>query len=196
MTANLDRQAEPGSPLHVAVLIGSTRARRLGGPVARWFVERAMERDLKIDLIDLREIPLSLGFEATDEVRALAARIDLADAFVMITPEYNHGYPAALKLAIDSLREEWYAKPVGFVSYGGLSGGLRAVEQLRLVCAELHMVSMRDTVSLHDARAQFDQNGRLRQPDAANAAAARLLDRLIWWAVALRDARTARPYGG
>jgi len=163
--------------------------------VARWFVEQAVERDLKIDLIDLREIPLSLGLEATDDVRAFAARIDVADAVVMITPEYNHGYPATLKLAIDSVREEWYAKPVGFVSYGGLSGGLRAIEQLRLVCAELHMVSLRDSVSLHNARGQFDQNGRLRQPDAANAAAARLLDRLIWWAAALREARAARPYG-
>jgi NAD(P)H-dependent FMN reductase len=194
MSATQDLQTDADSPLNVAVVIGSVRTPRLGGPVARWFLEQAGQRDLKIDVIDLREITLSPGLEPTDEVRALGARVGAADAFVMITPEYNHGYSAALKLAIDSLRKEWFAKPVGFVSYGGLAGGLRAVEQLRQVCSELHMVTLRDTVSLHDARAQFDQDGRLRQSDAANAAVATLLDRLVWWAEALRAARTARPY--
>ncbi len=112
----------------------------------------------------------------------------------MITPEYNHGYPAGLKLAIDSVRAEWATKPVSFVSYGGLSGGLRAVEQLRLVCAELHMVSVRDTVSFHSARDQFGPDGRLRSPALAVVAANRMLDSLLWWALALRDGRAARPY--
>ena len=107
--------------------------------------------------------------------------IDLADA-------------ASLKQALDLLREEWYAKPVSFVSYGGLAGGLRAVEQLRLVCAELHMVSIRDTVSIHLAHRQFDESGQPRAPDLLNSAAKTMLDQLLWWAHALREARAARPY--
>ncbi len=71
-----------------------------------------------------------------------------ADAFLVVTPEYNHGYPAALKELIDSVYEPWHAKPVAFVSYGGASGGIRAVEQLRQVFAELHAVTLRDGVQL------------------------------------------------
>jgi hypothetical protein len=75
--------------------------------------------------------------------------IDAADAFVVVTPEYNHSYPASLKHAIDMAHGEWNTKPVAFVSYGGISGGLRAVEALRLVFAELHATTIRDTVSFH-----------------------------------------------
>lgn len=181
-------------PLNLAVLVGSSRKGRLGGKVADWFVQRASLHHLKLDVVDLAEITLPTQLEVTPEVRALAARVGAADAVVMITPEYNHGYPASLKLAIDLVRAEWSAKPVGFVSYGGLSGGLRAVEQLRLVCAELHMVSLRDVVSFHQAGGQFDENGRLAAPEAANAAAETLLERITWWARALRAARAAHPY--
>jgi NAD(P)H-dependent FMN reductase len=92
---------------------------------------------------------------------------------------------------------EWTAaqEPVAFVSYGGMSGGLRAVEQLRLVLAELHAVTIRDGVSFHLARDQFDQDGQPRDPVGCGAAASTMLDRLAWWALALRDARTRCPYG-
>lgn len=90
--------------------------------------------------------------------------------------------------------EQWRAKPVGFVSYGGPSGGLRAVEALRIVFAEFHAVSIRNTVSFHSARAQFDEHGVPRDPAAVNAAADALLDQLTWWAQALRTAKTAHPY--
>jgi NAD(P)H-dependent FMN reductase len=186
--------AEITAPLELAVLIGSSRKGRIGRVVADWFVQRAGERELKIDVIDLAELSLPLDLQPDDAVRDLAERVGAADAVVMVTPEYNHGYPAALKLAIDSLRSEWMAKPVGFVSYGGLSGGLRAVEQLRQVCAELHMVSLRDTVSFHQVHARFDATGRLRHPDPAAAAADRLLDGIAWWGWALRRARAARRY--
>ncbi len=111
------------------------------------------------------------------------------------SPEYNHSFPGPLKHAIDSLGHQWQAKPVGFVSYGGLSGGLRAVEALRVVFAELHAVTIRETVSFHSAWDQFDEHGAPRHPDLVNAAAGALLDQLAWWARALRTARAARPYG-
>jgi NAD(P)H-dependent FMN reductase len=184
-------------PLDVAVLIGSRRRGRVGGVVADWFLARAGEVDraeLKLDPIDLADLALPLDLQVDDQVREFAARVAAADAFVIVTPEYNHGYPASLKLALDSVRREWAAKPVGFVSYGGLSGGLRAVEQLRQVCAELHMVSLRDTLSFHQVNSAFDGAGRLRDPRAANAATDVLLARLVWWGRALRQARAARSY--
>lgn len=81
------------------------------------------------------------------------------------------------------------------MSYGGVSGGLRAVEQLRLVFAELHAVTIRDSVSMHGASQLFDEHGSLRDPQAANAAAKLMLDELAWFAHALRSARASRPYG-
>lgn len=190
--------------LRLAVIVGSTREGRFGETVARWFIRQAQQRDdLEIDVIDLRDTPLpnvqqagpvGTGVYASPQVRAFASRIGAADAFVVVTPEYNHGYPASLKLAIDSVYPEWKAKPVGFVSYGGASGGLRAVEQLRLVFAELHTVTIRDSVSFPMARRQFDAAGVPGDPERANASATKLLDELAWWASALRDARARQPY--
>lgn len=185
----------------IAVIIASTRQGRFADTVAHWFTSQARQRaDFDLDVIDLRDVPLrqvqQTPFECDDPaVHALAARIDAADGIVVITPEYNHGYPASLKLAIDSVHRPWHAKPVGFVSYGGISGGLRAVEQLRLVFAELHAVTIRDTVSFAMAHTQFDAQGYPHDADAVNGAAKTLIDQLTWWARALREARLAQPYG-
>ncbi|WP_158893820.1 NADPH-dependent FMN reductase [Amycolatopsis anabasis] len=171
----------------LAVIVGSVREGRFAPVVANWFTGQAARReDVRLDVIDLAETGIpGDGF---------GERIGAADAVVVITPEYNHGYPGPLKSAIDSLNPEWHAKPVGFVSYGGLSGGLRAVEQLRIVFAELHAVTIRETVSFHMAGAQFDRDGNPRDPEAVNAAAKALLDQLAWWAHAVREARLVRPY--
>ncbi len=187
----------PSASLALAVVVGSTREGRLGSVVARWFVEQAVARpDLVVDLVELADLDLPAVFarDRAPAVTAFATRIARADAIVVVTPEYNHGYPAPLKQAIDLLHREWWAKPVGFVAYGGISGGLRAVEQLRQVFAELHAVTIRDTVSFHDAWQRFHETGAPVDPDGCNAAAERMLDQLTWWATALRDARTQRPY--
>ena len=180
-------------PLHVAVIIGSTREGRFGPVVASWFVDLARRHlDVEIDVIDLAEVdlPMHLPARPTPAIEAYRERLHRADAFVVVTPEYNHGYPGALKQAIDVAGEEWRAKPVGFVSYGGLSGGLRAVEQLRVVFAEVHATTIRDTVSFHGAWARFDpETGRPRDPAPCDAAATVLLDALVWWGSALRVAR-------
>ncbi|WP_433247794.1 NADPH-dependent FMN reductase [Streptosporangium sp. CA-135522] len=191
--------------LDVAVIIASIREGGTGTMVGRWFLERIERRaDMNVDVIDLGRTPLpplqpARCGDTADAARGLAARIGAADGFVVVTPEYNHAYPAALKLAIDSVRHEWAAKPVGFVSYGGRSGGLRAVEQLRLVFAELHVVSLRDTVSFHLERDRFDA----AEPDGADSrggtggaddAAKVMLDHLAWWATTLREGRATRPY--
>ena len=184
--------------IRTAVIVGSTREGRFGDTVARWFVGRAALDDaIDIDVIDLAEadLPAVITDTPAPAVQAMTERFAAADAFVIVTPEYNHGYPASLKFALDSAREEWMAKPVAFVSYGGISGGLRSVEQLRQVCAELHMVSIRDSVSLHNCHGMFDEAGALSEPEGPNVAAKMMLNQLQWWAAALRNARADRPYG-
>lgn len=191
-------------PIKVAVIVGSVREGRFGPTIGNWFAGQAAGHgDLSVDIVDLAQTPLPLAMPAfgtkpaPETARALAdlsPRLGAADAFVVVTPEYNHSFPAALKNAIDWHHAQWHAKPVGFVSYGGLSGGLRAVEQLRLVFAELHTVTIRDTVSFHNAWSQFDDQGQPLSPEGCNGAAKALLDQLTWWAQALREARTARRY--
>ncbi len=189
--------------LHLAVIVGSTRGGRFAPTVASWFADLARQRDdVTVDVVDLVETPLPAalpGFEGpSPEDAALFAavtpRLAAADAFVVVTPEYNHSFPAPLKNLIDAHFGEWRAKPVGFVSYGGLSGGLRAVEALRVVFAELHAVTVRDTVSFHGAAAVFDGPAP-RDAAGAGAAAKTLLDQVVWWGRALRDAKAVRPYG-
>lgn len=180
--------------LQIAVIIGSTREGRWGDKVTRWFAGEARRRsDLLVDVIDLAELdlPAALPMHDGPEIRAYAERIDRADAFVVVTPEYNHSYPASLKQAIDVLNAPWRRKPVAFVSYGGLSGGLRAVEHLRQVFAELHATTIRETVSLHRHPLLFDESGGLLDPSGPAAAAKAMLDDLVWWAAALRTARDA-----
>ena len=185
------------SRFRLAVIIGSTRQGRLGPAIARWFAAHAGARpDVDVDVIDLVEarLPEVMSSAASPEVAALGARLAAADAFVIVTPEYNHSFPAPLKHAIDFYSTEWQAKPIAFVCYGGISGGLRAVEQLRQVFAELHAVTIRDTISLHGIWSQLAGGGELGEEPARTRAVTALLDRLAWWALALREARRARPY--
>ncbi|MFK3728947.1 NADPH-dependent FMN reductase [Streptomyces sp. NPDC088090] len=195
----------PHPDLSLAVITASVRDGRLGPAVADWFTTRARARPgLAVRTVDLREAPLPLtlpepGREPAAGVAGvrdrLRAVLDGADAFVVVTPEYNHSFPASLKNVLDWFLAEWAAKPVGFVSYGGLAGGLRAVEQLRPVFAELHAVTVRESVSFHTAWELLDADGRIRGDKAADAAAVALLDRLTWWGRALRTARREHPYG-
>jgi len=175
--------------IRVGVVYGSTRQGRFCDTVARWTAQHIAERaGFIVEVID----PAAIGRD--EDIGAMKARMEQCDAFVIVTPEYNHGYPAPLKSLIDSVGAEWYAKPVAFVSYGGISGGLRAVEQLRLVFAELHAVTIRDSVSFAGAWEQFDATGRLLSPERAERSMDAMLARLQWWAVALHNARAAIPY--
>ncbi|MFG2720954.1 NADPH-dependent FMN reductase [Streptomyces sp. NPDC048416] len=187
--------------LKLTVVVASNREGRFAPVVADWFLARAREHQgLDIDVVDLAdvELPTTLSRDPSPAVAAQLALITPkladADAFVVITPEYNHSFPASLKNVIDWHFAQWQAKPVGFVSYGGISGGLRAVEQLRQVFAELHAVTVRDTVSFHQAQGLFDEDGEHREPLQADAAVKKMLDQVAWWALALRDAKRTRPY--
>ena len=182
----------------LAVIIGSTRSGRIGPKVAEWFAAIAATQ-FDVDLIDLAEFgfPRALGAghpragHIDPELAPYAERIGSADAFVLVTPEYNHGYPASLKSALDALYSEWLAKPVGFVSYGGPSGGIRAVEQLRTVIAELHMIDVREAVAIPRIFEVFDAPDRLVAPTASATA---MLAQLAWWSEVLK--RVDTPYPG
>ncbi|WP_328390958.1 NADPH-dependent FMN reductase [Nocardia sp. NBC_00416] len=184
------------TPLRLEVIVASVRPERFAPVVADWFVRAARARpEFDTGVLDLLDSALPPDLTETPETARFRDRLAAADAFAVVTSEYNHGYPASLKTALDSAKHEWRAKPIGFVSYGGLAGGLRAVEQLRQVVAEIHMVSVRESVSFHRARKQFDANGNTGD-GAAIDAAERMLTQLDWWGRALRTARTADPYPG
>ncbi|MCT4352811.1 NAD(P)H-dependent oxidoreductase [Streptomyces sp. Je 1-79] len=190
------------TPLKLAVIVASNREGRFAPVITDWFRARAAERsDFTVDVVDLAavDLPTALSHHPDATVVAELAKVSPvladADAFVVVTPEYNHSFPASLKSLIDWHYTEWQAKPVGFVSYGGISGGLRAVEQLRQVFAEMHAVTVRDTVSFHNAHGHFDEDGRHKDPTRPDAAAKTMLDQLAWWAHSLRDAKSVRPYG-
>lgn len=182
--------------VNVAVIYGSVRERRLGTHVGEW-VRTRLERhaEFTVDAIDPQNLRLGdLLHQTGDTAEKLRQRIALADAYLMIVPEYNHGYPAVLKAVIDAAYSEWNAKPVAFVSYGGQAGGIRAIEQLRQVFAELHVTTIRDCVAFVNAWEQFGPTRQLRSPEQAEKALELVLAQLHWWATALRTARRAKPY--
>jgi NAD(P)H-dependent FMN reductase len=187
--------------LRLAVIVGSTRNGRFGPTVADWFAGRAAKRgDFDLDLIDLASANLPPTLTDSDEptpaeVAVLAPRLAAADAFAVVTPEYNNSFPAPLKTALDWYYEEWHAKPVAIVSYGRESGGLYAAAQLRQIFTELHAVTIHHTVSLPCYWQQFAADGSWPRPGTGyDASAKTTLDQLAWWAQALREARTKHPY--
>src|SRR5258707_12290241 len=141
--------------LKVGIITGSTRPNRKSLDVATWVLETARKRgDAEYELVDIKEfelplldepIPPSMGKYQQPHTKRWAATIASLDAFGFVSPQYNHGIPAALKNAIDFLFAEWNHKAAGFVSYGGV-GGARAVEHLRLVLAELPVATVRHQV--------------------------------------------------
>ncbi|MEH0975160.1 NAD(P)H-dependent oxidoreductase [Micromonospora sp. CPCC 205546] len=181
------------TPLRLAVIVGSTRESRTGDRIGRWFVDRARRRDgLAVTVVDLADH--DPGAQRPGRAAAAAgsfvAQLARAEAFVVVTPEYNHSFPGSLKQAIDHAYDEWQAKPVGFVSYGCGSIGLHAVDQLRTVFTALHAVTMRDVVGVD----LLDGAPSPWAADECERAADVLLDQLRWWGLALRDGRAARPY--
>lgn len=182
----------------IAVIQGSIRSPRMSDRVTKWVLAQLTLQGFELSVVDPRDpalLPLQTGdAQAISHLKSLLAP---AHGFVIVTPEYNHAAPGPLKTLIDSIKVEWQAKPVGFVSYGGISGGLRAVEALRPVFAELHVTTLRDTVSFAAPWNRFDESGRLTNPEdhaTAEAAMSRFGHQLRWWSEALATARAARPY--
>jgi NAD(P)H-dependent FMN reductase len=183
--------------LRIAIIIGSTRPGRKGDAVAKWVHGISQKRDdAEFELVDIKDfnLPLldeplspSLGQYTHEHTKAWAARIDSFDAYVFVTPEYNHGTSGALKNAIDFLYKEWNNKAAGFVSYGG-AGGVRAVEQLRLVLAEVQIATVRNQVLL-SLFTDFENFSVFKPATLQEKAVNSMLNQLIAWAGALKTLR-------
>jgi NAD(P)H-dependent FMN reductase len=188
--------------LRVAIILGSTRPGRNGEAVTRWVYEIAKKRssnDAEFEYIDIKDfnlplldepIPPSQGQYTKAHTKRWSAKIDSLDAFIFVTPEYNHGIPGALKNAIDFLYREWNNKAAGFVSYGG-AGGVRSVEQLRLVMAELQVADVRAQVTL-SLFTDFENFTRFKPAPYQEQAVNTLLDQVISWGTVLKALRTKK----
>jgi NAD(P)H-dependent FMN reductase len=181
----------------LAIILGSTRPGRNGEAVAKWVLEQALSRkDAQFELIDLAEqnlplldepIPPSLGRYTHDHTKQWAAKIAQFDGFVFVTAEYNHGIPGALKNAIDFIYAEWNNKAAGFVGYGS-AGGARAVEQLRLVMAEVQVATVRAQVAL-SLHTDFENFSKFKPAPNHAQALSTMLDQLTAWSNALAPLR-------
>lgn len=169
----------------------STRPTRIGFSFADWTVERAkLDGRFEVELADLRELDLPnfdephhprLRRYEHEHTRRWSAIVSRADAIVFVTPEYNHGFPGALKTAIDFLHEEWKFKPVGFVSYGGIAAGTRAVQMLKPVLDCLRMIPSYEGVNIAYA-AEALEDGRFAASKVHEEAATSMFDTLSFWA--------------
>jgi NAD(P)H-dependent FMN reductase len=187
------------------VIVGSVREGRFGPVVGSWVAEQARwHGGFEVDVVDLADtdIPLALPAESPKfagdayprpaGMARLTSALEEADAFVVVTPEYNHSYPASLKAAIDWHFTQWTAKPVAFVSYGGAAGGRHAVLHLENVLTELHAVTIRDGLAFPNYFTAWQDGHPL--DEQAQGYAKTLLDQLSWWAATLKAGREAAPY--
>lgn len=186
--------------LRVALIVGSTRTGRFGPTVADWFTDRIRRRPIDVDRIDLATAGLPDHLIDHDEptppeVHAMGERLAAADAFVLVIPEYNRSFPAAVKNAIDWFDHEWAAKPVTVVSYCRDGECGHAAAALRQVFGEVNAVPIRRTVTITTTWQRFAADGTWprRDPDLDHAVRA-TMDQLTWWACALRAARAGNPF--
>jgi NAD(P)H-dependent FMN reductase len=187
------------------IVVASTRPGRMGTPVATWFVARARQYGaFDVEVVDLDELGLPLLDEPNHprlrdythrHTHEWSARVDAADAFVFVTPEYNHGYPAALKNAIDYLHQEWQHKPVAFVSYGGIAAGTRAMQQLTQVVTAVKLLPLDEAVNIPFVRTLV-HDGVLFANDSMERAVPSMLDELLRVQAALRPLRDAAAQAG
>src|SRR4051812_37383629 len=181
----------------IAVIIGSTRPGRVGESVGQWAYELAKKRtDAEFELVDIKDfnlplldepVPPSMGQYSKQHTKNWAAKINTFDGYVFVTPEYNHGICGALKNAIDYLYGEWNNKAAGFVGYGS-AGGARAVEQLRLVMAEVQVATVRNQVAL-SLFTDFESYTKFKPAAYHEKSLSQMLDQLIAWSVALKPLR-------
>lgn len=181
---------------NILVILGSIRNGRNGKKVADWFMNVAQNFPFaNLSLADLKDHPLPMFDDATPPsqrellqhdnpaVKSWLEKVHQADGYVIITPEYNHSVPAVLKNALDFPFKEWHNKPVGFVSYGGLAGGVRAVEHLRGIVGELHMHDVREQVIIPAIWSAFDQEGNLAHHDSLAKTALAMLEQITTFAL-------------
>lgn len=180
----------------LGIVIASVREGRAGYPIAQWFAARARQHGrFEIEVVDLKDVDLPVFAERShprlqkyenDKQRAWSARVAALDAFVLVTPEYNYGPSPALLNALDYLLVEWHYKPAAFVSYGGISGGLRAVERTKQTLTTLKMVPIVEAVVIPFVAQAVDREaGVFKATEVHDKSATVMLDELLRWTAAL-----------
>jgi NAD(P)H-dependent FMN reductase len=191
---------EKNTKLKLKIILGSTRQGRQGEKVYEWTKKLLTNnKAFETEFLDLKEWNLpfydfatspAMGKLEDDLIQKWTKKIAEGDAYIIITPEYNHGYPGVLKNAMDFVYNEWNNKPVAFISYsGGPLGGIRAVEQLRQVVIELQMAPIRNGVHIPAIWQAFDETGNIKTENLAKSAES-LFSQLEWWAKTLKAGRT------
>lgn len=186
--------------MHLEVIIASTRPNRAGDKVGRWFYERAKSHgSFDVELVDLAELNLPVFDEPNhprlkkyehEHTKAWSAVVKRADAFVLVTPEYNYGPSPSLINALDYLYREWHYKPVAFVSYGGIAGGARSVQMTKMIVTTLRMMPIPEGIVIPSFTQYIDAaTGAFTATEHHEKAAAGLLKELLRWAQALRPLR-------
>lgn len=177
--------------MFIPIILGTAREGRQSEKAAKFMFEETISYGLESEIIDVRDFIIGKtdNSRTTPLFQKLREKIDKADGLVIVSPEYNHGYPGELKLMLDMLYKEYHQKPIGFcgVSAGPI-GGSRAVEQLRLVAVELHMVPIREAVYFPMIQSLFDEKGTIKDSSYRNRIKG-FLDELTWYAKALKNAR-------
>lgn len=200
------------NPIKIKIILGSTRKNRFSEKPGQWIFEETKKLEgVEAEILDLHDysmpffespIPPSMaqGKYENEMVQKWAAKINDGDAFIIVTPEYNHGYPAVLKNALDVVYQEWNRKPVGFVSYGSAVGA-RSVEQLRQVAVELQMAPIRHAVHIPvdiffaAMMGKGSQDHEIFEPirkGHTGDPVQKFFDDLLWWAKALKAGREAK----
>ncbi len=181
-----------GNKLFVPVILGTAREGRQSEKAAKFVLEEAKKFGFDAELIDVRDYRLAAtdNTEASPTARKLSQKTSRADGFIIVSPEYNHGYPGELKMMLDLLYSQYAQKPVGIcgVSAGGL-GGARMVEQLRQVCIEFHMVPIREAIYFPAVQDLFDDFGVIRDAKAYAGRMKRFFEELAYYANVLKPAR-------
>jgi len=183
----------------LGVVIASTREGRVGAPVADWFLGRARTHaGFEVEVVDLKAVNLPVLSEPNhprlkkytqETTRAWSATVESLDAFVLVTPEYNHSASPALVNALDHLYFEWNYKPAGLVTYGGISGGLRAAQMTKLMLTAFKIVPMVEAVTIPFVTKHV-ADGVFTPDDAHDKSAKVMLDELVRWTGALRALRS------
>jgi NAD(P)H-dependent FMN reductase len=177
--------------MYIPIILGTARLGRQSEKAAKFMLERALEVGFESELIDVRDyrIQATDNTEKSLQAQRLAEKAKIADGFIIVSPEYNHGYPGELKMLLDMLFAQFAHKPVGICGVSsGPWGGARMVEQLRLVCIAFHMVPICEAVYFPKVQELFSEDGSIKGRSQYNQAQ-RLLSELIWYAEALKIGR-------
>lgn len=178
------------------IIVASVRQGRGGAAVAKWFQAMAeADARFKIEVLDLADIALPMSDEPNhprlkqyvhEHTWKWSAMVERGDAFVIVTPEYNHSFPAPLKNALDYLHQEWVRKPVAIISYGGISSGLRSAQHLKTVLLSLGMVPIQEYVAITWFKNHISEDGQFNASDAHGREAIAVLNSLERWCMTLR----------